>query len=700
MDQAQNPGLSTLSGWIISRVGRLPLVGDGLATAMVYAHESGHWFMDGCSGDIEIKRDKNGRVTGGSYQARRLDPFSSPRFKNPRLVAMGGPLGTFFVAAAAYILMWAVMPGFGAGQIVLDAALYGAFGIAAILELANLNPFNAESDLHRILLGRKDIDRMYTGEDEGFTIIEMVDGIKSNVDIVNKLDSSERHKSVMSALKAGAETMGAHSVKVTPADRRVEFYDRNDKRMATDPLFITEEAFNELNIECAKRLGTKDLYDKDIISLNDEKQQDEPVIGFVRGGRESSYNIAYSGSYIVLFHINDSFHEWNRSDKSRITGSRRAALREVLPLLVDPQAETQVLPAVGGLPSASVGDDVREESPRVTLPPRKRPGATHPSGGGLNYEQLKETCAEKKTPDDVTAFLIEYITTTELWNQIDTCRIIFTEMFPEDNEGLDRFNAIFIYGLAQKLIPSILHFTRRNAPTYLTSPAPLEGFAKVREEVRRVERLLGKNDHRICSSHYVNGSEDRSNNIKRAIDAQMDSFIADRDKFPATRWIIRSMGGTEEREEIIGHIKEQLKAYFAKPENHLSEKQVTDKAENILIHIHVIALDSTEELAQHLNPVIDLMVDLAAAEIDRYGGANGPYKDAAPDSLKMLFLALLNATISNFKSLEDRLADGEDPALGILRILFSGVAALEIRPIDWSKLDGIREANNAIMRSL
>jgi len=326
-----------------------------------------------------------------------------------------------------------------------------------------------------------------------------------------------------------------------------------------------------------------------------------------------------------------------------------------------------------------------------------------PPGGGLNYEQLKSACEkmqeEGKSYDDIAAFLVGYITKTELWHQIDDCRGILNEMFGEGPPGPERFDAVFIYGLAQKVIPSIVHIMRRGAPTYLIAPAPFRDLSDAQSQSESVKRLLSRNDHLINTSHYLNDSKEWFDSIKKRIDSQMNDFVSDCAEHSTTRWLIRSLDGKKGRDDVVGYLKSSLVSRFSK-EAGLSPKEAEKKAQDVIdAHIRVVALENLSGLDDHLNPVVDFMVDIAALEIDRYGKED-QYTEEAPDSLKMLFLALLRTTISNFSDLEKEVTEGSDLATGILSVLFRGDALLKIRPINWSRLDDIREANNALLRSL
>ena len=102
--------------------------------------------------------------------------------------------------------------------------------------------------------------------------------------------------------------------------------------------------------------------------------------------------------------------------------------------------------------------------------------------------------------------------------------------------------------------------------------------------------------------------------------------------------------------------------------------------------IHIIEI-SIPDLNKPLNTLVDLFVDVAAMELDRYENEENYPKETLM-GMRETFLALLRLSVSNFnelKMLAGIVAAEENLASGILRAIFSE-GVLQVRTV-WESLE-------------
>ena len=251
--------------------------------------------------------------------------------------------------------------------------------------------------------------------------------------------------------------------------------------------------------------------------------------------------------------------------------------------------------------------------------------------------------------------------------------------------------AVSMYKAAEKLIPTIANVLRSNAPTYDLAPAPYLDMAENARCSTSVERVLGRDNHLIHANHYV-VNENWYDNLMERFDNILDDnngqLLRDLEN-PFTRMIIRTIG---ERDRVIASIRKKISDKGADPDKYISLEEKSEKK----IHVVEVNVESPQE---HLNTVIDLFVDIAGMEIDRYKKED-QYPGEAPETLKKSFLSLLERSINNFSDLKEGLDADDSLAINILQRLFNGVKSLVIKQIDWESLRSLKKANDELMHSL
>ncbi|MFH1395639.1 MAG: hypothetical protein ABIH09_05735, partial [Candidatus Omnitrophota bacterium] len=109
---------------------------------------------------------------------------------------------------------------------------------------------------------------------------------------------------------------------------------------------------------------------------------------------------------------------------------------------------------------------------------------------------------------------------------------------------------------------------------------------------------------------------------------------------------------------------------------------------------------------KHLNTVIDLVLDLAMVECDRYGKLDG-YQDQPlpPKELQDRFLQLLQLSVTNYHKLISTVSDANTNTIDIKRLvlnIFRGGESgmLCIKRIDWNELPEWKRAQDQILMAL
>ena len=199
-------------------------------------------------------------------------------------------------------------------------------------------------------------------------------------------------------------------------------------------------------------------------------------------------------------------------------------------------------------------------------------------------------------------------------------------------------------------------------------------------------------DHYYEDHYKMGNGENTLANLKKQIDTNLESFINDCADTVTTRMIIRTVINVASRERIRNYIDKKLSAM-------VESGKIDEKAKTyIMSRINIIEVDIGGN-TDHLNTVIDLFVDIAAMEIDRY--EKGDYiKDQSSVYLKDLkksFLSLLEISVSNFDKLLD--PSSEDAAIAVLHALFNG-PALKITALNWNSLRDLKRRRDEIIRSL
>ncbi|MFH1846151.1 MAG: DUF58 domain-containing protein [Candidatus Omnitrophota bacterium] len=266
----------------------------------------------------------------------------------------------------------------------------------------------------------------------------------------------------------------------------------------------------------------------------------------------------------------------------------------------------------------------------------------------------------------------------------------------DKGDEVSLFNAVSLYSLAKNIIPTIESLMRK-APTYVIEPAvSLENVSPVISYLRKTERTLTKKGHNVHARAYLMDKKWKDN-LKKEIQKMLPLFYEDLStyggKLPMeniTRMAIRIVSSDiesekETKKEIRAFIEEKLKQYT-------DPKTAKYIADNKIKFIQACAQD-----AKHFNTVMDLFVDAAMVECERYGQKDG-YPDQIlerdnPD-LANKFIALFESSIENFDDFKG------NTATQIARKVFNGQGILMIKKIDWESIREWKDNQDKILSSL
>ena len=228
-----------------------------------------------------------------------------------------------------------------------------------------------------------------------------------------------------------------------------------------------------------------------------------------------------------------------------------------------------------------------------------------------------------------------------------------------------------LYKTAQKLVPSIMHVIRRNAPTYDIAPANYEDAAKVMDLLKTTEGETEEKEHNINAAFYKFGNrEDWYKNLEAKIEGIIDNFNRDAiapETTEKTRMMIRLLD-VGRRKAIQEFIIEKL------TELNNGDKDIAEA----IFNEKVLIIEEHVADEAHLNTVIDLFADIGIMEYDRY--QKGAYSDAMPVSLMDNLANLLRLSATNLEEVSAK--NLQDVLSRILR----GDIVLMIKAIDWESI--------------
>ncbi len=236
-----------------------------------------------------------------------------------------------------------------------------------------------------------------------------------------------------------------------------------------------------------------------------------------------------------------------------------------------------------------------------------------------------------------------------------------------------------LYAAAANIVPQIARLIKRDAPTFDLAPAKFEDISPTTSSARDVERVLGKGGHVITARHYAIGTttEDTYNSLEKRIETSnmIDDFNRAVSRNKAARWIIRVVS-REHKNKIERYLEGKLSPLA-------------------LARTNVIIEDiGRMEDTQHLNPVMDLFVDIGIMEINRY--TMGDYEGrgtAEFEEFKKRVANLLSMSVMDLAVDGDNLED-------VLKRIFEGNIILQIKKIDWRAIQEWKKDQDAVLRSL
>ncbi|HPS19993.1 MAG TPA: hypothetical protein PKY78_03265 [Candidatus Omnitrophota bacterium] len=267
--------------------------------------------------------------------------------------------------------------------------------------------------------------------------------------------------------------------------------------------------------------------------------------------------------------------------------------------------------------------------------------------------------------------------------------------------------ALKLYDIAQSLLSPMVAMIRGDAATYLIEPSISEDDkSPIMSLLKAEERTVGKKGVRVYARSYDASDKwfedpemEEDGKIMASLKKQIKDVLpkfrkdVENDKGSGiylTRMVIPLVFKAEDTGKAE-KVKEALKTY-------LREQGISEVDINGVVRFEVRNIEDI----RYLNTTVDMITDLAGAEIDRYGEDKAYKPENMPAGLAENYLRLMEENLENFDEIKKDLGitafSVEAARIFVTKIFFDGI--MKIRKIDWEGIKQWKSNQDAILRSL